>query len=111
MCYAVMGGQYDAFVAGEIDYLTVLTYSATNFDWLSIDYMKFQNRAMWLLNIHDVASIYYDMDRKTYDMVLSSYDDVTGSGIEVVRYSAPSTQEINEDNTKGFIPVPLTCGR
>lgn len=101
MCYAVMGGQYDAFVAGEIDYLTVLTYSATNFDWLSIDYMKFQNRAMWLLNIHDVASIYYDMDGKTYDMVLSSYDDVTGSGIEVVRVvSTINGKEINEDNTK-----------
>jgi hypothetical protein len=100
-CYAALGAQYDAYVAGEIDYLTVLTYTGTSFDYLDINYMSLLNRAIWLIDIHDVASVVYDMDGKVYDMQLSEYNDVTGSGVDVVRVvSKMNSKDINEDNTK-----------
>ncbi len=100
-CYAVLGAQYDAYMAGKIDYLTVLTYTASDFDFLDLNYMSVLNRAIWLINIHDVASIVYDMDGKVYDMRLSEYDDVTGSGVEVVRVVGKMNgKDIYEDNTK-----------
>ncbi len=88
-------------MAGKIEYLTVLTYTASDFDFLDLNYMSVLNRAIWLINIHDVASIVYDMDGKVYDMRLSEYDDVTGSGVEVVRVVGKMNgKDIYEDNTK-----------
>jgi hypothetical protein len=104
-CYAVPGAQYDAFVAGRLDYLTILTYTCDSFEWLGLDYMSLLNRAIWLIDIHDVQSVVYDMDGKVYDMQLSEYDDVTGSGVQVVRVvSKINGKDINEDNTSASIP-------
>ena len=99
--YACLGRQYDAYQAGEVDYLTVLRYSETDFEWVNIDYMKLLIRAIWIINIHDVESVTYDFNGEIYYMELYEYDDVTGSGVEVVRScSHINGKDIHETNTK-----------
>jgi len=100
-CYAVIGRQYDAFMAGELEYVTVLTWTIDSFDWVDVDYMDIQIRTPWIVNIHEVESITYDFNGTVYDMVLYEYDDVTGSGVDVVRTcSHINGKDIGETNTK-----------
>lgn len=101
MCYAVLGRQYDAYMAGEIDFLTVLQYTETDFDWCTMSYMPLLIRAIWIIDIHEVESITYDFNGEIYQMDLFEYDDVTGSGIDVVRTCCyMNGKELNETNTK-----------
>lgn len=100
-CIAAIARQYDAFLAGEVDYLTILEYTETNFDWIDTNYMNLQIRTPWVISIHDVDAVIYDLDGETYEMLLYEYDDVTGSGIEVVRTcSHINGKDIGETNTK-----------
>lgn len=100
-CYAAIGRQYDAFLAGETDYLTILRYTEDNYDWIDLNYMNLQIRTPWIINIHQVESLTYDFGGTVYDMELYEYDDVTGSGIDVVRTcSTINGKDINETNTK-----------
>lgn len=99
--YAALGEQYDAFMDGEYSRLTVLVYSAASFEWLELDYKTLLNRAVWIQDIHSVASIRYDMAGEVYELELSEYDDVTASEIEVVRtVGVLNGKDINEKNTK-----------
>ena len=99
--YVIMGEQYDAFMAGETDELTLLTYSADAFACLDIDYTTLLNRAVWIQDIHSVGSIVYDMNGTVYTMELEEYDDVTGSGVDVVRtVGTINGKSISETNTK-----------
>ena len=101
LCYAVIARQYDAFMAGELDYLTVLEFTETDFSWITMNYMTLQIRTPWIINIHDVESVSYDFDGETYEMVLYEYDDVTGSGYDVVRVcSYINGHDVGNDNTK-----------
>lgn len=99
--YTCLGRQYDAYLAGEVDYLTILRYSEDNFEWIDTNYMNLLIRAIWIINIHDVESITYDFDGEIFVMELYEYDDVTGSGIDVVRTcSHINGKDIHETNTK-----------
>ncbi|MDD6188254.1 MAG: DUF4340 domain-containing protein [Clostridiales bacterium] len=99
--YAVMGEQYDAFMRGEVDEVTILTYASDAFECIKVDYTTLLNRAVWIQDIHTIESIVYDMAGTTYTMVLSEYDDVTGSGVEVVRTVGNiNGKDISETNTK-----------
>lgn len=99
--YAVMGEQYDAFMNGEVDEVTILTYASDAFACIDVSYDTLVNRAIWIQDIHSIESIEYDMAGEKYVMVLSEYDDVTGSGVEVVRTVGNiNGKDISEDNTK-----------
>ena len=98
---AAVARQYDAFVAGEVDYLTILQYKETDFDWLDLNYMNLQIRTPWIVSIHDVDAVIYDFEGEVYEMLLYEYDDVTGSGLDVVRTcSHINGKDIGETNTK-----------
>ncbi len=100
-CIAAVARQYDAFVAGEVDYLTILSEKETNFDWITLNYMNLQIRTPWVVSIHDVDSVLYSIDGQTYEMELYEFDDVTGSGIDVVRTcSHINGKDVGETNTK-----------
>ncbi len=100
-CIAAIARQYDAFLAGETDYLSILNETETNFDWITLNYMDLQIRTPWVVRIRDVDSVIYDIDGETYEMVLYEYDDVTGSGVEVVRTcSHINGKDVGETNTK-----------
>ena len=100
-CIAAIARQYDAFVSGTVDYLTILEYKETNFDWLELNYMSLQIRTPWVVSIHDVDSVIYDLDGERYEMLLYEYDDVTGSGVQVVRTcSHLNGKDVGETNTK-----------
>ncbi len=99
--YAVIGEQYDAFMRGEVDEVTILTYASDAFACIDVDYTTLLNRAIWIQDIHSVESIVYDMAGEVYTMELSEYDDVTGSGVDVVRtVGTINGKEITETNTK-----------
>ena len=101
LCVASVARQYDAFIAGEVDYLTLLTFKETNFDWIDLNYMSLQIRTPWIVSIHNVESVIYDFEGDIFEMDLYEYDDVTGSGIDVVRTcSHINGKDINETNTK-----------
>ena len=98
---AAIARQYDAFIAGETDYLTILEYTETNYDWINTNYMNLQIRTPWVINIHNVDAVIYDFDGDIYEMLLYEYDDVTGSGINVVRTcSHLNGKDVGETNTK-----------
>ena len=100
-CYAAIARQYEAFLAGETEYLTLLSFTETDFDWIGLNYMNLQIRTPWVVNIRDAAAVIYDFDGEIYDMELYEYDDVTGSGLPVVRTcSHLNGKDINETNTK-----------
>ena len=100
-CYGCIARQYDDLMAGTEDKITLLGYSMSDFDWLKLNFMKLQIRTPWIIDIHNVASLYYDFNGETFDMQLYEYDDVTGSGIEVVRTcSHINGKDIYEANTK-----------
>lgn len=100
-CYCAIGRQYDAFMAGEVEHLTILSFSISEFDWIDMNYMSLQIRTPWIVDIHDVASLTYDFDGDVYQMDLYEYDDVTGSGVDVVRTcSYINGKDVNETNTK-----------
>jgi hypothetical protein len=100
-CVAAIARQYEAFMAGETDYLTIIFYTETDFDWINLNYMNLQIRTPWVISIHDVDAVIYDLDGETYEMLLYEYDDVTGSGVEVVRTcSHINGKDIGETNTK-----------
>ena len=100
-CYAAIGREYDALMAGEVEHITLLTYTISNFDWLDLNYMNLQIRTPWIINIHNVDKVLYDFGGDTFEMILYEYDDVTGSGIEVVRTcSHINGKDIGETNTK-----------
>lgn len=99
--YAVMGEQYDAFMNGEVDEVTILTYANEAFECIKVSYDTLVNRAIWIQDIHSIESIEYNMDGEKYVMELSEYDDVTGSGVEIVRTVGKiNGKDISEDNTK-----------
>lgn len=99
--YAVMGEQYDAFMNGEVDEVTILTYASDAFECINVEYTTLLNRAIWIQDIHSIDSIVYEMAGDTYTMKLSEYDDVTGSGVEVVRTVGNiNGKDITETNTK-----------
>ena len=99
--YAVMGEQYDAFMNGEVDEVTILTYASEAFECIKVNYDTLVNRAIWIQDIHSIESIEYNMAGEKYVMTLSEYDDVTGSGVEVVRTVGKlNGKDVNEDNTK-----------
>ena len=99
--YACLGRQYDAYLAGEVDFLNVLRYTMTDFEWVDVNYMNLLIRAIWIINIHDVESITYDFNGEIFAMELYEYDDVTGSGVDVVRTcSHINGKDIHETNTK-----------
>ena len=99
--YACLWRQYEAYQAEEVDFLTVLRYSETDFEWVNVNYMNLLIRAIWIINIHDVESITYDFDGEIFVMELYEYDDVTGSGVDVVRTcSHINGKDIHETNTK-----------
>ena len=98
---AAIARQYDAFMAGEVDYLTILEYKETDFDWIDLNYMNLQIRTPWVISIHNVDAVIYDFDGDVYEMLLYEYDDVTGSGVEVVRTcSHLNGKDVGETNTK-----------
>lgn len=98
---AAIARQYDAFMAGEVDYLTILEYTETNFDWIDLNYMNLQIRTPWIISIHNVDAVIYDFDGEVYEMLLYEYDDVTGSGVDVVRTcSHLNGKDVGETNTK-----------
>ena len=98
---AAIARQYDAFMAGEVDYLTLLEYTETNYDWVDLNYMNLQIRTPWVISIHNVDAVIYDFDGEVYEMLLYEYDDVTGSGVEVVRTcSHLNGKDVGETNTK-----------
>ncbi len=100
-CVAAIARQYEALLAGETDYLTLISYTEENFDWLTLNYMSLQIRTPWIVGIRDAASVTYDFDGDVYEMELYEYDDVTGSGLPVVRTcSHINGKDINETNTK-----------
>lgn len=100
-CYAVLTRQYESFQNGEIDTLMVMRYTETDFDWVDLNFMSLQIRAPWIIDIHDVDTVTYDINGNVYEMVLYEYDDVTGSGINVVRVcSHINGKDTNETNTK-----------
>ena len=99
--YAVMGEQYDAFMNGEVDEVTILTYASDAFACIDVDYTTLLNRAIWIQDIHTIESIVYEMSGDTYTMALSEYDDVTNSGVDVVRTVGNiNGKDITETNTK-----------
>lgn len=99
--FAIMGEQYDAFMNGETDEVTVLTYVSEAFACVDVSYELLVNRAIWIQDIHSIEAIEYDMDGVKYEMLFSEYDDVTGSGVDVVRtVSKLNGKDVNEDNTK-----------
>ncbi|MBR2879047.1 MAG: hypothetical protein IKC02_00065, partial [Oscillospiraceae bacterium] len=99
--YAVMGEQYDAFMNGEVDEVTILTYANEAFECIKVSYDTLVNRAIWIQDIHSIESIEYNMAGEKYVMALSEYDDVTGSGVEVVRTVGKlNGKDVSEDNTK-----------
>ena len=99
--YAVMGEQYDAFMNGEVDEVTILTYVSDAFACVDVSFDTLVNRAIWIQDIHSIEAIVYDMAGVKYEMLLSEYDDVTGSGVDVVRtVSKLNGKDVGEDNTK-----------
>lgn len=99
--FAVMGEQYDAFMNGDAEEVTILTYGSDAFACVNVSYDTLVNRAIWIQDIHSIESIEYNMAGVVYEMVLSEYDDVTGSGVDVVRtVSKINGKDIHEDNTK-----------
>lgn len=99
--YTVMGEQYDAYMAGETDVVSILIYASDAFACLDIDYTTLLNRAVWIQDIHSVKSVVYDMAGTVYTMELDEYDDVTGSGVDVVRtVGTINGKLITETNTK-----------
>ena len=101
LCYAAFTSQYEAFLNGEVEYLTVLTYGADAFTWLELDYMTLMNRAVWVQDIHTVESIDYELDGVVRHISLREYDDVTASDIEVVRVVGTlDGKEVDETDTK-----------
>jgi len=99
--YAVMGAQYDAFMNGEVDEVTILTYVSDAFACVDVSFDTLVNRAIWIQDIHSIEAIVYDMAGVKYEMLLSEYDDVTGSGVDVVRtVSKLNGKDVSEDNTK-----------
>ncbi len=100
-CIAAIARQYEAFMAGETETLTLLSFTETDFDWIGLNYMSLQIRTPWIVNIRDAAAVIYNFDGEVYDMELYEYDDVTGSGIQVVRTcSHINGKDVGETNTK-----------
>lgn len=100
MFYAAFTSQYEECRKNGAD-LTLLSYDTGAFSWLNLSYMTLLNRTVWIESIHNIASIDYNLAGTTYHMELSQFDDVTGSGIDVVRtVGTLNGKEINETNTK-----------
>ncbi len=98
--YAADAGQYEAFLAGEYGLLCLMTYTGGS-EWLDTDYMTLLIRTVWLEDIHNAASISFDLSGEKYYMELNEYDDVTASGSPVVRvYGVINGKELSETNTK-----------
>ncbi|NLV49115.1 MAG: DUF4340 domain-containing protein [Clostridiales bacterium] len=99
--YCCFTEQYEDFLAGEVDYLTVLLYSPAGFEWLDIKYMDLAVRTIWVQDIHDVKSIKYDMDGTVYTLEIENYDYVTDAGIDVQGVKGTfNGEEIEEVNIK-----------
>ena len=100
-CIAAIARQYDALMDGETDELTLLSFTETDFDWIGLNYMSLQIRTPWIVGIRDAAAVIYNFDGEVYDMELYEYDDVTGSGLPVVRTcSHINGKDVGETNTK-----------
>jgi len=100
-CYAAIAREYEALLSGDVETLTLIGYNMENFDWLDLNYMSLQIRTPWIISIHDVDTVIYDFGGEVYEMKLYEYDDVTGSGIQVVRTcSYLNGKDVGETNTK-----------
>lgn len=98
--YAAFTSQYEECKNNGTE-LTLLSYSSGAFSWLNLSYMNIINRTVWIQSIHDVQSIDYDMAGTLYHVELERYDDVTGSGYDVVRtVSTLNGKKLSETNTK-----------
>ncbi|MDR0819685.1 MAG: DUF4340 domain-containing protein [Oscillospiraceae bacterium] len=98
--YCADADQYTACVEDNEE-LTLLLYSPEAFAWMDINYVTLINRAIWLQNIHSVAAIDYEYHGESYHLELSEYDDVTNSGVDVVRtVGILNGSDVNEDDTK-----------
>jgi len=99
--FVAMGEQYDAFMNGQTDELMVLRYSSEAFSCIEVEYTTLLNRAIWIQDIHSVGAIVYDMAGEVYTLEMEEYDDVTGSGVDVVRtVGTLNGKEVTETNTK-----------
>lgn len=98
--YAAYTSQYEACL-NEGVHLTLLSYASPAFTWLDINYMTLMNRTVWIESIHDIEAIDYDMNGDQYHLELREFDDVTNSGVDVVRtVGTLNGKELSEDNTK-----------
>jgi hypothetical protein len=98
--YAAYTSQYEACLKGEV-HLTLLSYTPSAFNWLDLNYLALMNRTVWIENIHNIESIDYNLNGDEYHMALREYDDITNSGVEVVRtVGTLNGKELSEDNTK-----------
>ena len=93
--------QYEDFMAGKIDKLTVLEYSVAGFEPLDIDYMTLLNRTVWVQDIHSVQSIDYDVRGEKYHLEFSFEDYITDANTEAEHvWGDLNGKDIGETNTK-----------
>ena len=98
--YAAFTSQYEECKKNGTE-LTLLSYGSEAFSWLDLSYMTIINRTVWIQSIHDVQSVDYNMAGNLYHLELERYDDVTGSGVEVVRtVGTLNGKKLSETNTK-----------
>jgi hypothetical protein len=85
--YCADADQYKACIeAGEP--LTILLYGPDAFAWLDINYITLISRTVWnpdIPSIHNVSAIDYAYHGESYRFEITEYDDVTESGVDVVR--------------------------
>lgn len=99
--FCAFTSQYEDFMAGVIDQLTVLEYSATGFEPLDIDYMTLLNRTVWVQDIHTVESLDYDIDGTAYHLQFTFEDYITDANTEAEHvYGSLNGKDIGETNTK-----------
>ncbi|MBR5115049.1 MAG: DUF4340 domain-containing protein [Oscillospiraceae bacterium] len=99
--FCAFTSQYEDFMAGVIDKLTVLEYQGVGFEPIDIDYMSLLNRVVWIQEIHTVQSIDYEIDGKVRHVEFTFEDYITDANTEAVHvYGALDGKDIGEQNTK-----------
>ncbi|MBR5708725.1 MAG: DUF4340 domain-containing protein [Oscillospiraceae bacterium] len=99
--YCAFTKQYDDFMDGVIDQLTVLEYQAAGFEPIDIDYMTLMNRVVWIQEIHTVQSIDYEYGGNVRHVQFTFEDYITDANTEAVHvYGALDGKDIGEQNTK-----------
>ena len=99
--FCAFTSQYEDFMAGRIDRLTVLEYSVAGFEPIDIDYMTLLNRTVWVQDIHTVQSIDYDVRGEKYHLEFSFEDYITDANTEAEHvWGSLNGKDIGETNTK-----------